>query len=164
MDLKFTADEVYTMAQRIEVNGAKYYRKAAERTNVATIRELFRSLANMEDDHLQTFSEMRNEIPEREKTSNVYDPNDESGGYLRTMANMHVFNISDDPSRRLTGDESLETILKHAIQMEKDSIVFYLGMKTAVSSPKGKDRIDDIIEEEFGHIATLSDELRSLIE
>ena len=29
MDLKFTADELFSMAQRIEINGANYYRKAA---------------------------------------------------------------------------------------------------------------------------------------
>ena len=162
MDLQFTADEVFKMAQRIETNGAKYYRKAATGSDNAVIRELFNNLASMEDDHLKLFSEMRNEIPDQEKNSGVFDPYQESGDYLRVLANEHVFNVSDDPSRRLTGNESLESILKHAIQMEKDSIVFYLGMKTAISSLKGKDRIDDIIEEEFGHIATLSDEMKSL--
>jgi len=162
MDLKFTADEVFAMAQRIEINGANYYRKAASNADDDGIRAMFDDLAGMENDHLKTFTEMKNDIPGDEKNSNVYDPYGESGDFLRTMANEHVFNVSEDASRKLAGNEPLESILKHAIQMEKDSIVFYLGMKTAVSSAKGKDRIDDIIEEEFGHIATLSDKLRSL--
>ncbi len=49
--------------------------------------------------------------------------------------------------------------LKSAIEAEKDSIVFYLGMKEAVAENLGQDRIDVIIKEEMGHIRVLSKEL-----
>ena len=52
-------------------------------------------------------------------------------------------------------------ILKSAIEAEKDSIVFYLGMKEAVPENLGKDRIETIIKEEMGHIRVLSRELVS---
>ena len=54
---------------------------------------------------------------------------------------------------------SMVEILKSAIEAEKDSIVFYLGMKEAVAEDLGKDRIDVIIKEEMGHIQVLSKEL-----
>ena len=50
-------------------------------------------------------------------------------------------------------------ILKSAIEAEKDSIVFYLGMKEAVPENLGKGRIETIIKEEMGHIRLLSKEL-----
>ena len=53
----------------------------------------------------------------------------------------------------------MEDILKSAITAEKDSIVFYLGMKEAVSEDLGSDRIDNIIKEEMGHIKLLSKKL-----
>ena len=53
----------------------------------------------------------------------------------------------------------MEAILKSAITAEKDSIVFYLGMKEAVSESLGKGRIDNIIKEEMGHIKLLSGKL-----
>ena len=53
-------------------------------------------------------------------------------------------------------------ILKAAIEAEKDSIVFYLGMKNAVPEKLGKDRIEGIIKEEMGHIRLLSRELVQL--
>jgi len=52
--------------------------------------------------------------------------------------------------------------LKAAITAEKDSIVFYLGMKEAVPENLGKGRIEKIIKEEMGHIKFLSSKLISL--
>ena len=45
------------------------------------------------------------------------------------------------------------------ILAEKDSIVFYLGMKEIVPENLGKTKIDQIIKEEMAHIKLLSKEL-----
>jgi len=45
---------------------------------------------------------------------------------------------------------------------EKDSIVFYLGIKEMVPEKYGKDKLDKIIKEEMGHIKLLSKELVAL--
>ncbi|GAF92843.1 unnamed protein product, partial [marine sediment metagenome] len=60
---------------------------------------------------------------------------------------------------KLTGKETLAEIFKTAIGLEKDSVVFYLGMKDLVGGSLGKDRINHIIEEEMKHITLLSDQL-----
>ena len=44
----------------------------------------------------------------------------------------------------------MKQILKGAIEAEKDSIVFYLGMKNAVPENLGQDKIEAIIQEEMG--------------
>jgi len=67
--------------------------------------------------------------------------------------------VKADPSRKLTGKESIGEILKTAIGLEKDSIVFYLGIKDLVAPDLGRGRIDEIIHQEMGHIATLSGRL-----
>ena len=54
---------------------------------------------------------------------------------------------------------SMTAILKDAITAEKDSIVFYLGMRDAIAGDLGRRRLDDIIKEEMGHIRLLSKEL-----
>jgi len=72
------------------------------------------------------------------------------------MADGHVFDLKKDPSSELTGTESVEDILKLAIEAEKDSIVFYLGLKDFVSVRAGKDKVEAIIKEEMGHIVVLS--------
>jgi rubrerythrin len=56
----------------------------------------------------------------------------------------------------------MKAILKDAITAEKDSIVFYLGMRDAVPDDAGRSRLDDVIKEEMGHIRLLSKELMLL--
>lgn len=55
----------------------------------------------------------------------------------------------------------MEAILKDAITTEKDSIVFYLGMREAVPEHLGRSRLDAVIQEEMGHLRLLSKELVS---
>jgi rubrerythrin len=53
----------------------------------------------------------------------------------------------------------MEGILKEAITAEKDSILFYLGIKDLVPQALGQNRIDEIIKEEMAHIHLLTQEL-----
>ena len=59
-------------------------------------------------------------------------------------------------------DMSEEEILKIAIGLEKESIVFYVGIKDIVPKSLGKDKIDAIIREEMSHVVLLSDQLKNL--
>lgn len=162
MSFKFSAGEVFEMAKNIERNGARFYRKAADQFERETAAHLLNELAEMEDDHLKTFIEMKAELSAREVESTVFDPYGESGLYLQAMASEHVFDVKVDPSEALTGTETLEDILKTAIKLEKDSILFYYGIKSVVPDVLGKERLDDIIEQEFGHISILSKKLSEL--
>lgn len=88
-----------------------------------------------------------------QKKSTVFDPNGDAAGYLRALADTRVF------FEKEIDTTSLEAVLKDAITAEKDSIVFYLGMRDMVPEGKGRSRMDDIIKEEMGHIQLLSKEL-----
>jgi rubrerythrin len=108
------------------------------------------SLADMEDEHEKTFRTLRRALSESEKASTVFDPEGEAALYLKALADTRVFFEKDIDS------SILEDILKEAITAEKDSIVFYLGMKELVPEALGKERIDVIIKEEMSHIKILS--------
>jgi len=56
----------------------------------------------------------------------------------------------------------VEDILQMAIGLEKDSIVFYLGMKEMVPERLGRGKIDGIIKEEMRHVNDLSREFETL--
>ena len=66
-------------------------------------------------------------------------------GRCGSVANFYVF------FEKKLGTSSMEEILKEAILAEKDSIVFYLGMKEMVPENFGKTKIDAIIKEEMVH-------------
>ena len=56
MAIGFNAHEVLEMAIRIESNGAAFYRKAAGQQSDEKNRDIFESLAAMEDKHQETFT------------------------------------------------------------------------------------------------------------
>ena len=156
MGITFNAFEIFEMAEQIERNGIKFYHKAAKSVSDKGARQMFLDLAAMEAEHEKIFTAMKNQLSDKERESNVFDPDNEMALYLQAMADGHVFDTKKDPSDRLTGTESVEDILKLAIGAEKDSIAFYLGLKDFVSVRAGKDKVEAIIKEEMGHIAVLS--------
>jgi len=159
MSITFNADEIFEMAEQIERNGAKFYRKAAKGVAGESTREILLRLADMEVEHEKTFAAMRAELSTTERASASFDPEGQSALYLQAIADGHVFNIKVDPSTKLTGRETAAEVFKTAIGLEKDSIVFYLGMQDLVGKALGRDRIAHIIREEMSHVTLLSGEL-----
>jgi rubrerythrin len=160
MVMPFNADEVFEMAEQIEKNGARFYRAAAKK--IPEVSQVFSDLAAMEDEHEKTFAAMRSELSGTEVVPPVFDPDGQAQMYLRVMADEHVVNVKTDPVEQLAGKETPEEVLKMAIGLEKDSIAFYVGLKESVSPRAGKDKVEAIIKEEMGHIATLSQKLEAL--
>lgn len=159
MSATFNADEILEMAEQIERNGAKFYRKAAGAAADEPAKTMLLELADMEDNHEKTFAEMRRGLSAKEQASSVFDPDSQAALFLQAIADGHVFDVKADPSETLTGNETLTEILRTAIGLEKDSVIFYIGMQDLVGETLGRDRIDTIIREEVSHIATLSEEL-----
>ena len=153
MSYDFNADDVFEMAEQMERNGGKFYRTAADSVEDSANKDFLLELAAMEDQHEKTFQAMRAEISDQEKASTVFDPEGEAALYLRALADTRVF------FEKEIDVTTMRNILKSAIEAEKDSIVFYLGMKEAVPANLGKGRLDHIIKEEMGHIRLLSKKL-----
>ncbi len=161
MSMPFNADEIFEMAEQIERNGGKFYRAAAEK--FPAVNDILLSLAAMEDEHLKTFADMRAELSGTELEEPVFDPDGQAQMYLRVMADGNVFDVKADPVEQLATKNTPEDVLKMAIGVERDSIAFYVGLKEAVSRRAGKDKVDDIIKEEMGHIVTLNEKLQDLM-
>lgn len=153
MPISFNADEILQMAEQIERNGVKFYSLAAE--HFGEFKDIFSKLANQEKEHLAVFSEMRAGLSASERESTTYDPQDENALYLQAMADRNVFMLDDDPKKAFGEKVSFADIINLATGKEKDSIVFYVGMKGVVPGEIGGGRIDLIIKEEFRHISVL---------
>ena len=156
MSFDFNADDIFEMAEQIERNGVAFYKTASENVADPQSRKLLTELSQMEEQHAKFYASMRATLSEKEKTVTVFDPENEGVQYLRALADTRVF------FEKTINMKSMKDILKVAIEAEKDSIVFYLGMKDVVPEGMGKSRIDAIIKEEMGHIRLLSKELVAL--
>ncbi|MFP3869573.1 MAG: ferritin family protein [Syntrophobacteria bacterium] len=162
MSLDFNVDEILEMAEQIEGNGARFYRRAAEIVENADLRALLLDLAAWETGHEKIFAGMRADLTEQERQPRVFDPDDEASLYLRAMADGHVFDVRVDPASLLSGEETAEEILRLAIGHEKDSIVFYLGLKEITPEKGGRQRVDEIVKEEMRHIGFLNKQIAAL--
>ena len=162
MAVTFDVDEVFEMAGQIERNGGRFYRKAAEGTADKEVKKLLEDFVVMEVAHEKTFIAMRADLCSTEGLPVDFDPDDEVAMYLRAMVDMKVIDGKADPSERLTGRETTQDILNIALGLEKDAIVFYLGIKEYVPAEYAKDRIRAIIRQEMGHIAVLNDQFKTL--
>ena len=162
MAYDFNADEIFEVAVKIEENGAAFYRKASSLQEDPANREFLEKLAGMEDGHQAAFQSMRKKISDMEKQSTVFDPQEELPRYLAAMADSHGGEGSPVIADSLTGEETMEQIIRTAIGLEKESILFYLGLKDLVPENMGKEKIDDIIKEERRHIIQLDGFLKRI--
>lgn len=154
MATKFNVSEVLEMAARIEATGGRFYRKAAKLH--VSARDLLNDIARQEDMHQKVFAEMRRELTPGEQGNLAGDLYGDTDLYLKAMVENQSFDINKDPSEFITGQESLADIFNIAIGLEKDSIIFYLGLKQLVPPSMGKEKIDAIVKEEMKHVAWLN--------
>lgn len=162
MAYDFNVNEVFEMAIQIEANGANFYRKAAELQKDPDNKAFLEKIARMEDKHKATFESMQKEISDAEKQGTVFDPADELSMYLKAMADSHGGEGDPDIADAFTGEESIEEIITTAIGLEKESILFYLGLKDLIPAKYGHDKLDHIIQEEKLHIAQLNGFLKKI--
>lgn len=161
MSITFNADEIFEMAEEIERNGAKFYRQAAKNVSDKQTKQMLLDMAAMEDGHLKTFEQMREQLSGREKGWTTFDPDNQSALYLQAMADARGYEGKITPAKELTGKETMKEIIEIALNSENESVVFYLTLKDLVPVKAGRDKVEAIIVEELSHITTLLKRLRS---
>ena len=163
MNINFNSDEVFEIAEQVERNGAKFYIDASKKKENKKYSQLLQKLSAMEVEHEKVFASMRKKLTEGRDRSVAFDPDGQMALYLRAWADGKVFNDIKNPIEDLVGENaSMEKILKVAIDLEHDSILYYLGIKEMTSDEESKNQLDKIIKEEISHVAYLKKELELL--
>ena len=162
MKINFSADEVFKIAEQMERNGYKFYSKAAEETSGSyETKEQLKRLARMEKEHEKVFAGIREKIS-KGLVGDFFDPQDYGALYLQAWADGQVFDESGTLAETLINYKDVKEVLKTAIGLEKDSILFYIGMKEMTIEEDSRKEIDNIIKEEMKHIVHLNKELESV--
>lgn len=152
MKQRFNALEVMEMAKDIEKRGKKFYLKHAEATENRDLRELFKKLAQDEQDHYDRFAALTEELKNgRDDADYLYEQ--EVSAYFNYLVEYSVF-PKDDSEESIAALNDVEKALKLAIQAEKDSILFYREM---CENNEGKtiEAIEQLIKEEKDHLRAL---------
>ena len=156
MTIKYNAKEVFEIAEKIEENGAMFYRSAAAMH--PSQAELLNHFADMEKQHKATFASMKDAITGAGGDELLNDPNGDASLYLESIADTHGGEGSPVMAQQLTGNESVMEIMDMAVAAEKKSILFYVGLKDLVPESLGRKHVDRIIAEEKQHVITLLSE------
>ncbi|SIQ80976.1 ferritin-like domain-containing protein [Halanaerobium kushneri] len=152
MKERFSALEVMEMAKDIEKRGKKFYLKHAEATENRDLRELFKKLAQDEQDHYEKFVALTEELREDKKDADYLYEEDVSA-YFNYLVEYSVF-PKDDSEESIEALNDVERALKLAIQAEKDSILFYREM-CEFNEGKTIEAVNKLIEEEKDHLRAL---------
>ncbi len=160
MSSTYSLSEVFRMAEEIERNGVKFYTQAADLAKDKGTREVMLHLASLEKQHESIFSELREEYC-GEADCDLIDPDGQAEMYINATAGAHVFNMHDDISELLCSIQSPGSMLKLALDFEKDTIVFFTALKSMVTE-KNQAKIELLIQEEIGHIKYLQETLSQL--
>lgn len=161
--IPFNADEIFEIAMQIERNGVRYYTIASQKSKLSDAKEMLEMLAEMEKGHEKTFGAMKQIFIGKEiRPSDVQDRDDLASGYLRSIAKGYVFDIKSDPAAMLEGDVTLPEVLEKAISLEKEAIIFYLGIQQNMYDDDDRKQVDRIIHEEMGHIVALTKAIENL--
>ncbi|NIA14662.1 MAG: rubrerythrin [Nitrospiraceae bacterium] len=157
----FSAREVFDIALQVERNGAAFYRQAADSAEDGAMKELFQELAEMENDHVRTFIEMKDRLLTPGEKA-WFDPDGEAAGYLQVIAGSRLFPVHASVSEILEGLPTTRDILTFALDRERESILFYTGMSKIMHGADDRERIDDIIGQEMQHVTLLTRKIEAL--
>lgn len=148
---KFNSVEVIEMAKDIEKRGLDFYKKQAKKTENDELKKLFLKLAEDEQEHYDTFSEMLEKAKELTDTDSDYVYGEDVSAYLRAIIEFTVFPSEEEVEDKIN---SIEDVLELAINAEKDSILFYREMMEYNNEDTNK-ILKRLVDEEKQHLLDL---------
>ena len=147
-----TADEIIEIAVQIEENGEAFYSAAAETASTDEIKSLFEDLAVQERYHLRTFQELGRGVVELALAPDQWD---EFQAYTRALLEQSFFSKEEGALSQAAQARDEVEALRAALEFEKETLLFFQRLYDAVRGP-GKQKVDQIMQEERQHIRRLS--------
>ena len=147
---KIDAVEVFRIGEKVERDGALFYQRAAQLFDEGDVKAEFIKLADWELGHERQFALMRERLGRE-----GYEVKSTGGSEYRVLAGLNVFAIGADPAARLHAGITTEEVVKTAVCIERDTIVYYEGLKNFAMGDIVRDNLNVIISEEKQHVEIL---------
>lgn len=150
---KISIDTLLETAIQIEKDGSFFYNELAGMTDDEVIRKKLDELVQMEEEHLETFRKLKSDYAGKISQSSAFS--EELELYIDNSYDKIIsFNLRKE-TRRFKNDSSLN-IQKVAIDFERETLLFYFGLSKLFPYDDEKKIFDQIMNEEMGHIAKIS--------
>jgi rubrerythrin len=151
----FSIDEICRLGIQLEQSGIDYYTHMMDRFPQEEFKKLFQKLIKMEENHQQELQK----IKRRRTGSSECLIDSESSTYINALL---AENVYMDATHLKAVEDKIETIvdvLNLAIEMEKETILFYLGLNVGlegVITHEEHQIIKDVTSEEREHLKELA--------
>ncbi len=146
---KFTIHEIIEQAVQTEKLGFQFYTTMAQRfKDEERLRSLFETLAEKELRHEKVFRELFEVIGDKEP-----EGLEDISAYMRAMVESEFFLGKGKSLPSMENIKSVEDAVRFAIGFEKETLLYFHGLRDAV---REKEVVDEIINEEKSHIMWLT--------
>ncbi len=146
----FSIIEVVDQAIEVEEHGYKFYSEMAKIFGEnKEFTKLFDTLAEKELVHEKKFSELKKKIKD-----DSIEGEEEVMPYLKAIVESAFFIGEDRPLNAMKNAKTVSEAVDHALDFEKETLLYYMGIKDILES---KEIIDEIIDEEKKHIIWLNE-------
>jgi len=149
----FAGSEVVEIGIQIEKNGKEFYDAVSLSSKDTKAKEVFKFLSQEEERHIAVFKKMQESVEQ-------YEPAESYPGeyfaYMNALAGNHIFTQKDKGREIARTIKNEKEAVELGIGFEKDSIIFYEGMKRLVPDYDAK-IIDELIGQEKAHLVKLTE-------
>ncbi|MDP8257521.1 MAG: ferritin family protein [Candidatus Alcyoniella australis] len=155
----YKTGEILDKAIEIERKGEAFYNALADKAQDEEMRSVFSFLAGEEKSHGESFSKLLEQFGEH-RTELSWDFWDYMAG-LQLLSDQGVFEDDKQTVKQTYMDQDAASLIKTAMQFERDSILYYSEMRPIVAA-EAHGIIDELVEQERDHLRKLIGLLKTL--
>jgi len=142
----FSASEILDLAIKIEENGERFYRRAMQKFPDQALQEMLFWFAEQEARHREFFVKLKSALKEGRADPWVEQL---SGAMLQGAVGDQLFSMEEV---NLDVIKDVRALIATALDLERDTVVFYEIIASFVTDPAALRQLKAIINEEHKHI------------
>ena len=160
----FSILEAVEVALMMEEEGIRFYTLAEQKTGDPEMKKLFSLLKDKEHLHIEAFRRLYGELSARasDPDAELWLLDEQVFAYFRAAVDSTVFPTKGSADTAIAGLHGATDILRFALRLEKDSILFYHEVLANAPWPEAKELIEKVIAEERRHVVFIHEKLASL--
>ena len=145
----FSINEIIDLAVQIEQNGEKLLQAAQKEVSEPELVSLLQWMENEERQHVEWFSPLR---PTPKENTDMSHLEEMGKNLLKEMLGDQSFSLGDIDFSKL---ENIKELITTMMEFEKDTVLFYQLIRSAVTDQETLTLLDRIISEENRHAERL---------
>jgi rubrerythrin len=160
----FSILEAVEVALMMEEEGIRFYALAEKKAGDPELKKLFATLREKEHQHIETFRRLYSDLAAREgdPDAELWLLDAEVSSYFRAAVDSTVFPTKGSAETAIAGLHGVPDILRFALRLEKDSILFYHELLAGAPWPEARSLVEKVIAEERRHVVFIHEKLASL--